>query len=298
MSSPRRTEARIAPRTPARTATAKIMLPTSTNPAPASPGRAATAAGPRIEPIPAFRDNYIWLMEDGDHAVVVDPGAAAPVLQALAERKCTLDAIVVTHHHADHVGGVAELVKAHGARVYGPAASPFAEISDRVRQGDVVTLLGRDFAVLEVPGHTLDHVAFWSRQLEVLFCGDTLFACGCGRLFEGTAAQMYDSLARIAALPDSTRVYCAHEYTAANIRFALAVEPANAQLLRRSSDCTARRQRGEATVPSELGIEKQTNPFLRCNHATVRGAVLARDPNAGTGPAAVFAALRAWKDVF
>ena len=252
----------------------------------------------QISPIAAFRDNYIWLLERGNHAVVVDPGDAEPVLRILDQGPRKLEAILLTHHHPDHVGGVAELAAAYAPQVFGPATSPFAGIDVRLRQGDRARVLGVDFSVLEVPGHTLDHIAYWCAELEALFCGDTLFACGCGRLFEGTAAQMFDSLTKIARLPDRTRVYCAHEYTSANIRFALAVEPDNPDLVQRSVDCAGARSRGEPTVPSTLELEKATNPFLRCAQTTVREALLRRRPDTAGDGAALFAALRAWKDVF
>jgi hydroxyacylglutathione hydrolase len=252
----------------------------------------------RIEPIPAFRDNYIWLLERHGHAVVVDPGDAAPVQRVLAERALHLDAIVVTHHHADHTGGVGALARGHRARVYGPRGSPFTAVDVALAEGDGVELLGAAFHVLAVPGHTLDHIAYWSPVLEALFCGDTLFACGCGRLFEGTAAQMAGSLAKIAALPERTRVFCAHEYTSANIRFALAVEPGNVALQQRGRDCADLRRRELPTVPSTLLLEKQTNPFLRAAQPAVQRAAHAHDPLAGTDAIGVFAALRAWKDGF
>jgi hydroxyacylglutathione hydrolase len=251
-----------------------------------------------IDVVPAFRDNYIWLLTRGSRAAVVDPGDAAPVLEVLRQRGLTLETIVVTHHHADHVGGVAALVQAHGARVLAPAASPYPGGDQRLRDGDKVTVLGEEFAVLAVPGHTLDHIAYWSAALGVLFCGDTLFACGCGRLFEGSAQQMAASLARLAALPPATRVYCAHEYTSDNIRFALAVEPDNQQLVARSAECAALRQRGQPTVPSTVGLELATNPFLRCSVAGVQAAAQQEDPEAGKDVVAVFAALRSWKNTF
>ena len=271
---------------------------------------APTPAGVHVRPLPAFRDNYIWLLEREGHAVVVDPGDAAPVLNALAEQDLTLDAIVVTHHHADHVGGVTALVAAHGAPVYGPQRCPFPGIDHRLAQDDHVTLLGLDFTVLDVPGHTLDHIAYWSPALQAVFCGDTLFAGGCGRVFEGTPAQMHASLARLAALPETTAVYCAHEYTSANLAFARAVEPGNAALQQRSAHCAELRAQGLPTVPSLMGLERATNPFLRCAEPAVRAAAsaqLAAAPGAAQAPAfaaadagavAVFAAVRAWKDNF
>jgi len=253
----------------------------------------------RIEPVPAFRDNYIWLLERAGRVAVVDPGDAVPVLQLLAARQWRLDTILLTHHHSDHVGGVADLVRAQPARVYGPAHSPFADIDVRLRDGDAVTVLDVAFTVMAVPGHTLDHIAYWSAEQDALFCGDTLFGCGCGRLFEGTAAQMAASLARLAALPGSTRVYCAHEYTLSNLRFALAVEPENAELRQRRDDSAALREQGEPTVPSTIALERATNPFLRCTVPAVQAAARQHQPgtvDAPAEPAAVFAALRAWKD--
>ncbi|HYA67016.1 MAG TPA: hydroxyacylglutathione hydrolase [Burkholderiaceae bacterium] len=252
----------------------------------------------QITPIPAFRDNYIWLLERENHAVVVDPGDADPVLRALAQGARKLDAILLTHHHLDHVGGVAELVAVHAPQVFGPANSPFAHIDVRLHDGDRLEVLGEQLRVLAVPGHTLDHIAYWCAAIHALFCGDTLFACGCGRLFEGSPSQMFASLNKIAQLPEDTYVYCAHEYTSANIRFALQVEPGNAQLVSRSQDCASARNRHEPTVPSTLRLEKATNPFLRCAQATVRETVLRHKPATADETAAVFAALRSWKDAF
>ncbi len=260
-------------------------------------GAPAPARAVRIDAIAALRDNYIWLLDDGERAAVVDPGDAAPVLRALDQRGRALDAILLTHHHADHVGGVAALVQAHGARVYGPANTPFAPLDTPLRGGDAIRLLGQDFTVLDVPGHTLDHIAYWCAPLAALFCGDTLFSGGCGRIFEGTPPQMFESLQRIAALPEGTRIYCAHEYTLANLRFALGVEPDNAELQGRNEKCRQLRARGVPTVPSTLAVERASNPFLRCGEPTVRAAVQRRDPRTGSAPAEVFAALRAWKDV-
>ncbi len=264
----------------------------------AQPADPALPAGFCIEAIAAFRDNYIWLLERDGHAVVVDPGDAGPVIGLLEQRNRKLDAIVVTHHHADHVGGVVELARRFGAPVYGPANSPFPGIDQRLREDQRICLLGEDFSVREVPGHTLDHIAYWSPALAAVFCGDTLFACGCGRLFEGTAVQMFDSLGKLARLPDETRVYCAHEYTSANIDFARQVEPSNPALQQRSRDCDQMRDRGMPTVPSVLALEKATNPFLRCDEPTVRAALERRGTRPAAHGAEAFAALRSWKDMF
>jgi hydroxyacylglutathione hydrolase len=248
--------------------------------------------------IPAWTDNYFWVIEDGRRAVVVDPGDAAPVEQVLRECGLQLAAILVTHHHGDHVGGVAALAHAHRVAVHGPAAENIAGLTHRYREGDTLTALGIAFAVIDVPGHTAGHIAYYAATEGWLFCGDTLFAGGCGRLFEGTPEQMVDSLAKLAALPPATRVYCAHEYTLANLRFARAVEPANAALAARVNACTALRERGEPTVPSTLEEELATNPFLRCDQPAVRAAAAARVPGSERSTVASFAAIRAWKNVF
>ena len=251
----------------------------------------------KVTRIPAFKDNYIWLLRKGATATVVDPGDARPVLDVLEREGLSLSAILITHHHADHQGGVAGLLAQHSAEVFGPAAESIAGISKPLRGGDTVSIAPCDieFQVIAVPGHTLGHIAYYGSGC--LFCGDTLFAGGCGRLFEGTAAQMADSLARLAALPDDTAVYCAHEYTQANLRFALAVEPGNRFLSRRAEQVAAHRAQGRATVPSTIGIEKASNPFLRCREAEVVAAAQRRVPGAGD-EVAVFAALREWKNRF
>ncbi|HEX7156626.1 MAG TPA: hydroxyacylglutathione hydrolase [Burkholderiaceae bacterium] len=262
------------------------------------PSPARAAAPLQISPLPAFRDNYIWLIERGSEAAVVDPGDAAPVEQALRARGLTLTDIVVTHHHPDHVGGVAELAAAHGSRVLGPAAETIPALTVPLQPGGRVEVLGETWEVIGVPGHTRGHIAYWCAGVQALLCGDTLFACGCGRLFEGTPAQMSVSLAKLAALPGSTRVYCAHEYTLSNIRFAQAVEPGNAELEARRQAAEATRARNQPTVPSTIALELATNPFLRCDQPAVRAAAEQRQPGAGASEVTVLAAIRGWKDVF
>jgi len=251
-----------------------------------------------IEPIPAFNDNYFWLLVHGALAAVVDPGAAEPVLSQLRSQGLTLTDILVTHHHGDHVGGVAALAGATGARVYGPQGESIPARDVALGEGDAIEVLGLDLHVLDVPGHTRGHIAYHAPRLRALFCGDTLFAAGCGRLFEGTAEQMTASLGKLAQLPADTRVYCAHEYTLANLRFALAVEPDSDALHARQQACRTLRDRGQPTLPSTIGEERATNPFLRCDVPAVRRAAEARAGKPLASTAAAFAALRAWKDVF
>lgn len=248
-----------------------------------------------VDLIPAFKDNYIWLLRRGDRVAVVDPGDAAPVMARLQADGLQLEAILVTHHHADHQGGVAELAGYWQATVFGPADESIIACSRPLSGGDRIDVLGQKFDVLAVPGHTAGHIAY--RMPGAVFCGDTLFGAGCGRLFEGTPAQMTDSLAKLAALPDDTLVYCAHEYTAANLNFAAAVEPDNPAIRRRIAAVAEKRQAGLPTVPSTLREEKATNPFLRCSEPAVVAAARQRDP-AAQDPVGVFAAIRAWKNAF
>jgi hydroxyacylglutathione hydrolase len=254
--------------------------------------------------LPAFSDNYLWLWQQDQQAVVVDPGDAAPVLQALADQGLTLAAILVTHHHADHVGGVRELHLATGAQVFGPAREDVPAPFTPVMQGDALELLGQTVQALDVPGHTAGHVAYFlpdATPNPVLFCGDTLFSGGCGRIFEGTPAQMLASLDSLAALPASTQVCCAHEYTVSNLRFALAVEPSNINLQTYAAHCHQLRAQGIPTLPAQLATELRINPFLRARHPDVQHAVA---QHAGlsaleqTDDVAVFAALREWKNDF
>lgn len=253
-----------------------------------------------ITEIPAFQDNYIWMIKQDAHAVIVDPGDAVPVLAVLRAQGMALDTILITHHHADHTGGVSELMAAFpDARLYCPCGEPKPhENAIYVQDNDEVQVFQETltFRVITTPGHTRGHIAYFTEG--ALFCGDTLFAGGCGRLFEGTPKQMYDSLQRLAALEPTTKVFCAHEYTQANLRFCLAVEPDNLDLHQRIEHVNALRAKGLPSVPSMLSEELKTNSFLRTAEKTVQDAVSAHSQTPVLEREHCFAALRQWKDSF
>lgn len=256
-----------------------------------------------IAPIPAFDDNYIWLIFDqaSRQAFVVDPGDATPVLETLQKLELNLSGVLITHHHFDHVGGLAALRAKFDPLVFGPRNPAIDGISEALGAGDSIEVLGHNFEVLEVPGHTLDHIAYWCADAPLgplLFCGDTLFAGGCGRVFEGTPPMMYHSLQKLAALPPATRVYCAHEYTLANLGFALAVEPDNNALQQRLEKDRQCLSQGQPTVPSTLADEFSSNPFLRCSTETVRLSAQAHTETPLHSPAEIFSVIRRWKDSF
>ena len=249
----------------------------------------------KISLIPAFKDNYIWLLTQGNRAFVVDPGDAAPVLARLETDGLRLEGILITHHHADHQGGVAELKARYPVEVFAPAGESITGVTRPLSGGESIDVLGQSVVVMTVPGHTLGHLAY--HATGALFCGDTLFGAGCGRLFEGTPAQMSASLDSIANLPDDTRIYCAHEYTEANLHFALAVEPENTALQQRVVEVAGLRAAGLPSVPSTLAEEKATNPFLRCAEPAVIDAGL-QHAAVNRSKTAIFSAIRGWRNNF
>jgi hydroxyacylglutathione hydrolase len=254
----------------------------------------------KLIPLPALTDNYIWMLHDGKNALVVDPGEAQPVLQALALENIHLQGILITHHHGDHTGGVAELRQATGACVFGPAKEHVPEPLAKLSQGDTVPLLGLNFQVIDVPGHTAGHIAFYCEAADgipLLFCGDTLFSGGCGRLFEGTPAQMLNSLQTLAALPGNTRVCCTHEYTLSNLKFAREVDPDNTELQNYQQHCLTLRSKNLPTLPSSMALELAVNPFLRSASPGVRASVERFDAQ-GCADNGAFATLRTWKNQY
>jgi len=256
----------------------------------------------KLVALPAFTDNYLWLWHNDQKAIVVDPGQAGPVLEALTRLNLSLEAILVTHHHKDHIGGIPELQQKTNALVFGPQHSamplPFQALSDQ----DHIQLLDQTLQVLHVPGHTASHLAYLtsrpsSQEDQILFCGDTLFSGGCGRLFEGTPEQMLNSLVKFKSLKDETLVCCAHEYTLSNLKFALHIEPQNTRLLSYNSHCNMLREQHLPTLPSSIGLEKEINPFLRAHLPSVQQSAQHFDPKA-VDELGCFAALREWKNTF
>jgi len=259
----------------------------------------------KVSPISAFKDNYIWALSDANgDVVVVDPGTAAPVEDFLSDKGYRLVAILITHHHPDHTGGIFDLCKNRKIQVFGPAGDHIAGITNTVQEGDVVAVLNAHLQVMAVPGHTLDHLAYVLQMPRTaqesdalsLFCGDTLFAGGCGRLFEGTAEIMYTSLRRIGALPTNTLVYCAHEYTLGNLNFAAKAEPDNIAITARQKIELLKREQGLPTLPTTISEELRTNPFLRCHSVGLKKQVAAQMAQELHSDLETFMYLRRWKD--
>ena len=262
-------------------------------------------AHPMVTAINAFNDNYIWALasKKNNQIALVDPGDAAVCIDYIERNNLTLSAILITHHHSDHVGGIAKLLEyakanAWSVTVYGPANERIAQLDVTLEENDIVTLaeLNCQLNVIDLPGHTKGHIAYYNN--DMVFCGDTLFSGGCGRLFEGTPEQMHSSLTKLANLPKSTLIYCAHEYTQANLAFALAVEPENCDLHNYAELVNFKRQQSQATIPSNIGLERKINPFLRCQEPTIKHAALAYTNQKQGSDSDVFAAIRAWKDNF
>ena len=249
-----------------------------------------------ISSILAFNDNYIWLLQNNEgRCIVVDPGDSEPVFTALKQNGLILEGIFLTHHHDDHVGGVAKLQAAFpDIAIFAPNSNRFPYATHRLNDGDMFRTLNTEFSVISVPGHTRDHIAFYATSM--VFCGDTLFSAGCGRLFEGTPSEMYSSLQRLATLPDETKVYSGHEYTLSNLNFAFTVEPSNLLVQKTIAWAKSQREKQLPTLPSTIGLEKAINPFLRCQETSVINAVV--DRTTDETPIAIFAALRQWKDSF
>lgn len=256
-----------------------------------------------IIPIPAFSDNYIWLITDGNKGVVVDPGDAAPVLDYLKNFHIELIGILITHHHWDHTGGNSKLLEQYpDIPVWGPAGEDIANLTSLLKENDQLDIgFGFTFRVIDVPGHTAGHIAYYCEDVSgspLLLSGDTLFSSGCGRLFEGTPQQMYTSLAKLRHLPDQTLVYCTHEYTASNLQFAAAVEPQNDDITARANEVASLRAAGKPSLPTQIGLEKNVNPFFRWDSNELKASAQAHAGKPLMNETEVFAAVRAWKDNF
>ena len=251
-----------------------------------------------IEPIKAFNDNYIWLATTNEGSIVIDPGEAHKTIKYLKENDLNLDAILITHHHFDHTGGIEDMLKFRNVNVYGPVNN-IPSINKQLRDGDLFSVIGIDFKIIEIPGHTLDHIAFFSENNgnPVLFCGDTLFSSGCGRVFEGTFEQMHESILKLKSLPANTKIYSGHEYTQSNLKFAMEVEPLNQKLISRYNDVQDLLNKGIPTLPTTLELELEVNPFLRCHAREVQNSVV-KQFNTSNHENEIFKALRQWKDNF
>lgn len=250
----------------------------------------------KINPIHAFKDNYIWIIHNEKYAVIIDPGIATPVIDYIRQHHLKLIAILNTHHHHDHTGGNLELSQLSNIQIYGPQKETIPGMTHGLEEGNIIKFpeLSLNLTVLNTPGHTVDHISYYGPNH--LFCGDTLFSCGCGRIFEGTAQQMYSSLKKIAALPDQTQVYCAHEYTLSNIHFATEIDPANSLLAEYASKVKMLRAYNKPTIPTTLGIEKTINPFLRCEHPAIISAANQHAETQLSNAVSVFSEIRKWKD--
>ena len=254
-----------------------------------------------IQSIKAYSDNYIWLITTNEGNLVIDPGEAAPVINYMQQHSLRLTDILITHHHYDHVGGVLELKKDISGKVIGPANDQIEGLDKRVTHNNVIESCGLKFEVIEIPGHTLDHIAYFLADNDQprLFCGDTLFSGGCGRVFEGTNFQMYQSLEKLQALPSNTLIYCGHEYTISNLKFAKEVEASNVNILEYIEACQLKLAQGLPTLPSTLETEQRINPFMRCAVSDLRQSISHKMPNSNSASdSEIFSYLREWKDSF
>ena len=251
-----------------------------------------------IEPIEAFSDNYIWLLTTNEGSIVIDPGESQNLLKILKENNFNLKAILITHHHFDHTNGINEILSEKSIDVYGPNNN-IDSINIRVTNKSKINLLGIEFEIIEIPGHTLDHIAYYSENNDhpILFCGDTLFAGGCGRVFEGTFEQMHDSLSILKELPINTKIYCGHEYTESNLKFAKSVEPLNQKIVSRYNEVIELRKQGKPSLPTTLELELETNPFLRVGLKEVQQEI-SKKFNTPKNDKDIFTAIRQWKDNF
>lgn len=252
----------------------------------------------KIESIEAFTDNYIWLVTTNEGSIVIDPGESSNIINLMHKNQLDLKAILVTHHHFDHTGGIEEIISHCPVDVFGPFNN-IQTIRKKLKGGDRLNVIGIEFEIIEIPGHTLDHIAFYSENngRPILFCGDTLFAAGCGRVFEGTYEQMFESLIKLKNLPTNTNIYCGHEYTLSNLRFAKEVEPFNKDILSRYNKVLKLREKGTPSVPSTLSTELKTNPFLRCDNKEVQENISSKFKITKENKE-IFKALRSWKDNF
>jgi len=252
----------------------------------------------KIESIEAFTDNYIWLVTTNEGSIVIDPGESSNIINLMHKNQLDLKAILVTHHHFDHTGGIEEIISHCPVDVFGPFNN-IQTIRKKLKGGDRLNVIGIEFEIIEIPGHTLDHIAFYSENngRPILFCGDTLFAAGCGRVFEGTYEQMFESLIKLKNLPTNTNIYCGHEYTLSNLRFAKEVEPFNKDILSRYNKVLKLREKGTPSVPSTLSNELKTNPFLRCDNKEVQENISSKFKITKENKE-IFKALRSWKDNF
>ena len=249
--------------------------------------------------IPAFTDNYIWALRKEKQLVVVDPGDPNAVQDILLKENLDLIAILITHWHPDHTGGLLELSKEKAIPVYGPKGGHIEGITNELGENDQITIFGDTFKVFETPGHTLDHISYFSDQANpILFCGDTLFSGGCGRLFEGTPTQMYNSLSKFSSLPEETKVFCTHEYTLSNLNFAVEVEPTNKELLKYYEEVSNKRNNDEITLPSNIKLEKNINPFLRSSESSIKKSAEKYSSKSNLDNIETLSVIRSWKDNF